>query len=91
MHYLVCYDIADDRRRRRLARLLEGFGDRLHESAFALTLRPAQLSRLFRRIPAMIDEHADRVAVYPLCARDHPDIVHLGASAWPSNGPAVIL
>lgn len=91
MIYLVCYDIADDRRRRRVARLLEGFGQRLHESAFLLRLRQAQLSRLKRRLPPLLDEHADHVLIYPLCRRDQPDIVHLAASSAPALDSAVIV
>lgn len=87
MHYLICYDIASDRRRRAVVRLLEGFGDRLHESAFRARLRPPQLGQLQRRLDRLVDDVADRVTVYPLCGRDHPDVVHLGIDA-PQEQPA---
>jgi CRISPR-associated protein Cas2 len=91
MRYLACYDIADDRRRRRLARLLEGHGWRLHESAFVLRLRPAQLHHLQGRLARMLDLEHDHLAMYRLCRRDHADVVHLGLSRWPEDGHAVVV
>jgi CRISPR-associated protein Cas2 len=90
-HYLVCYDIADNRRRSRVARWLEGHGYRLHESVFECRLRPAAFHRLVQGLQQRIDPRLDRVALYPLCARDQPDIVHLAASrsAQPA-GPVVV-
>ena len=37
-NYLVCYDIGDDRERRRVARCLEYYGERVQESVFELSL-----------------------------------------------------
>lgn len=80
MHALICYDVASDRRRRRLVRLLQGYGERLHESAFRVRLRPAQMTALQKQLARSVDARADRVTVYPLCDRDLPDAVHLGIS-----------
>ena len=91
MHYLICYDIAHDRRRRRLTRVLEGYGHRLHESAFQARLRPAQLSRLNLRIATLLDLHADRLTIYPLCGRDQPDRRHIGDHTLADLPAAVIV
>ena len=50
MRYLVCYDIADDRRRDRLAGALLDFGPRLQESVFLLDLDEELLVRLKERV-----------------------------------------
>ena len=91
MHYVICYDIANTRRRRRVARLLETYGDRLHESAFALSLRPAQLGRMCRALPLLIDAYQDRLALHPLFRRDFSDVVHIGLSRWPATQEVTIL
>ena len=44
--YLVAYDIADNRRRTRLHRLLRGFGDPLQKSVFLCWLDGARHRRL---------------------------------------------
>jgi len=89
--WLVSYDIACDRRRRRVARLLEGYGQRLHESAFVAQLRPAQLARLRRALPRCLDAQADRLTIYPLCSRDQPDTLHLGTSSEPDVAASVVV
>jgi hypothetical protein len=43
---LVTYDIADDRRRNRLHRLLRGFGEPLQKSVFICWVDPARRNRL---------------------------------------------
>ena len=76
--YFVGYDIASQRRRKRVATVLEGHGHRLHESAFVCTLREAQWAALQRRLLRLLDPVEDKLHLYPLCARDRPDAVYLG-------------
>jgi CRISPR-associated protein Cas2 len=57
-YYLVCFDIKDHRYRRRLARLLEGYGERVQYSVFELALRrDAQLRELTTSIRALQEQH----------------------------------
>lgn len=65
--WLISYDIADDRRRRAVDRLLLGLGDRVLESLFECHLRADQLPALTRRLAACIDPATDRLALLPLC------------------------
>jgi CRISPR-associated protein Cas2 len=46
MFILVCYDVCDSRRLRRVAKLLEGYGQRVQESVFECHLDVACLSRM---------------------------------------------
>lgn len=75
---VVCFDVASDRRRRRLVRALETFGWRAQESVFEAWLDGEQRRRLERRIGAEIDSGEDRVAIYVLAPSDQADIVSLG-------------
>ena len=44
--WVVAYDSPNTRRRRKLAKLLEGYGERLQWSVFECRLQPHQLQRL---------------------------------------------
>jgi CRISPR-associated protein Cas2 len=59
--YLIAYDITDDRRRGRLAKLLQSFGDRVQYSVFVCDLRPARLVRLRQSILGLISPGEDSV------------------------------
>ena len=65
--YVVCYDVADDRRRRKLAELLDGYGDRVQGSVFEMVVEPEFMEGCIARISALIERSEDRVAVYRLC------------------------
>lgn len=65
--WIVSYDIADNRRRRQLDKLLLGLGDRHLESLFECWLRADQVPGVERRIRALLDPAADRLAMVPVC------------------------
>ena len=73
MLYFIGYDIGCSRRRRRIARLLEGHGYRVHDSAFVAHLRDGAYGALQRRLQELLHAQEDRLRVYPLCERDAPD------------------
>lgn len=55
MLVLVVYDIACDRLRRRLARLLAGYGERVQRSAFECRLRRRERRELEQRLRALVE------------------------------------
>lgn len=67
MRYLVTYDIADHRRRDRLATRLLDFGQRLEESVFLVDAADARLEALRERIGKEISLMEDRVHLVPVC------------------------
>lgn len=75
---VICFDIADDRRRRHAVRVLEAFGWRAQESTFESWLNVADLRRLKHQLDAVIDATEDRVAIYVLSPTDKADVVSLG-------------
>jgi CRISPR-associated protein Cas2 len=44
--WVVAYDSPNNKRRRKVAKLLEGYGERLQRSVFECRLQPHQLQRL---------------------------------------------
>ncbi len=64
---VVAYDIPDDRRRNKVMKLLEGYGNRVQYSVFECELRPADLDELKARMRRLIHKEEDDVRFYPLC------------------------
>ena len=64
--WLVCYDIADDRRRRDVHRTLRGFGDRLQQSVFRCLLSSTQKATLVARLDEVVKPSEDRLLMVPL-------------------------
>ncbi len=64
--YLVAYDVADDRRRTRVASRLSAFGDRVQYSVFVIDGRPAKLIRLRPALARLIDPSVDSILICDL-------------------------
>jgi CRISPR-associated endonuclease Cas2 len=62
---LVIYDVADDKRRTSLAKILSGFGYRVQESAFEAMLTKAQLTKLLIKIERFSKEE-DNIRIYKI-------------------------
>lgn len=61
--YLLAYDVRDDKRLRRVARLLEGYGVRLQYSLFRCRLSERQLERLRWELSRVMDAEDDLLIV----------------------------
>ncbi|MFV9692093.1 MAG: CRISPR-associated endonuclease Cas2 [Desulfobacteria bacterium] len=66
MFYLVSYDIPDDKRRTKLAKIIKDFGDRVQYSVFECLLDKSLLDKMTDRIDKIIVEKEDSVRIYPL-------------------------
>lgn len=64
---MVAYDITSDRRRSRVAKLLQSWGYRIQESVFQLRVSVADLHLIVEDLNKVIDEKEDVIHVYPLC------------------------
>ena len=58
---LICYDISQDKRRGRVAKLLEQFGDRVQYSVFVVDISPARMLRLKDQLTDTIDSGEDSI------------------------------
>lgn len=75
---MICYDIADNRRRNKVTRLLEGWGERVQESVFECHITAAQHHQIIRNIATLIDAEQDKVRYYALCGKDRGKLQVLG-------------
>jgi CRISPR-associated protein Cas2 len=66
--YLICYDVREDKRLRKCAKHLEGYGERLQYSIFRCWLTTRRMEQLRWELTQLL-EPEDDVLVIPLCAR----------------------
>jgi CRISPR-associated protein Cas2 len=81
---LVTYDIVDDRRRLKVADLLQDYGARVQYSVFEVWLEAPQLGALRRALVDQIDPTADSVRLYRLCRMCEQNVEVLGQGVSPS-------
>jgi len=67
--FLVCYDISDPKRLRKVASTCEDFGYRKQYSVFLCRLSATDMVRLRTRLYDIIDLSADQVLFIPLCGK----------------------
>jgi len=59
--YLVCYDICDERRLRRVFRICRNYGNHLQYSIFECDLNPSEKLQLERELSEVIQHDEDQV------------------------------
>ncbi len=89
--YVIAYDVPSNRRRLRIARLLEGYGERVQYSVFEMWLTGEEWRRLRRQLQALLNGKEDQVRVYRLCRACVEQFEVLGKGEQPSPpGPVVV-
>lgn len=74
---VVSYDIPDDKRRTKVMKIVEGYGERAQYNVFECVVRPADLRELRDRLQAVIQDQDD-VRFYLLCDACLADVIVLG-------------
>jgi CRISPR-associated protein Cas2 len=89
--HLLAYDIRDPRRLRRVAKVLEGYGERLQESVFRCKLSPRKLERLQFELNRELATE-DALLVVPLCSGCAAHLQFRGtAFEWPPEPPSFVV
>lgn len=78
MFYLICYDITNDRRRNRVAHLLEGYGMRVQKSVFECVLNEHQYEMVYRKLQRYLKQEEDQVRFYPMSGHTRRKVVIVG-------------
>jgi CRISPR-associated protein Cas2 len=71
--YIVCYDISDPRRLRRVYQTMRGYGERLQLSVFRCDLTPGDKVSLLAELDDIVHHGEDQVMLVPL---GPPDGIH---------------
>ena len=83
--FLVCYDISDPKRLRKVARACEDFGYRKQLSVFLCRLSATDMVRLRNRLYDLINLDEDQVLLIPVCGACVDKLEALGR---PTDPPA---
>ena len=71
---IIAYDIADDKRRAKVAKILKDYGVRVQYSVFEALLNWKRIIEMERRILRLIKESEDRLKIYILQRKCEKDI-----------------
>ncbi|MDD7389509.1 MAG: CRISPR-associated endonuclease Cas2 [Lachnospiraceae bacterium] len=67
--YVVSYDITEDKRRNKIAKLLEGYGRRVQYSVFECRINEKKMKVLYAALADLTrDMQEGSVYIYPICA-----------------------
>lgn len=92
--YLVCYDISDDLRLRKVHKTMRGFGDHLQYSVFECQLTRTDLARCRHLLSEIINNREDQVLFVdlgPVEGRGDRVITALGRSYSPLDSPCIVV
>lgn len=91
--YIVTYDISDDRRWRRVFKLMGGYGRWLQLSVFQCRLSARRRAEMARRLEELIHDRNDHVLILDLGPADKvdPRVESLGKSFESVKRTAVVI
>lgn len=92
--YLICYDISNDLRLRRVHKTMCGFGDRVQYSVFECRLSAADLARCKHALGKLIHNREDQVLFVdlgPAEGRGERVIASLGRPYTSIDAPCIIV
>jgi CRISPR-associated protein Cas2 len=90
MLVLVIYDVPDDKRRVKLATLLEGYGRRVQYSAFECFLSLDEMRQLHKRVQRAVNPEEDNVRFYWISKDAMSRVLSIG-SPPPEEPPNVYI
>ena len=77
MFYVVSYDISDDRKRNKVAKILFDFGKRVQYSVFECILEDDHFKKMVGRLKRAVSQE-DSVRIYPLCMKCKSSAITMG-------------
>ena len=92
--YLICYDICDDKRLRKVFRIMRNFGDHLQYSVFECQLTASDMVRCRSELAGIIHHKEDQVLFVnlgPSDGRGERTIVALGKPYTNVDAPCFIV
>ena len=92
--YLVCYDISDDKRLRKVYKTMRNWGDHLQYSVFECQLTPIDIARCRHELNQIIHHDLDQVLFVdlgPTEGRGERVITALGQPYTPLDAPCIVV
>lgn len=78
MKYLISYDIVSDKRRAKIAKILERYGVRIQFSVFESDLSKSKLNELKKELKVFVDNKKDSLIIFPMCDKCYEKLEFLG-------------
>lgn len=75
--YVVAYDIGDDKRRRKVVKLMESIGIRMNFSVFECMLTDIQYQNMCKKLTKLVIRKEDWVNIYPICTECYARIEYI--------------
>ena len=91
MLFTISYDIPDDKRRLKIAKILLDYGPRVQFSVFEARLDAEALDRLRKRIKAVLEPAEDSIRIYPHCAACEAGIEIIGQGTISQDPEYIII
>jgi CRISPR-associated protein Cas2 len=92
--YLVCYDVSNDLRLRKVHKTMRGFGDHLQYSVFECQLTRTDLARCRHLLSEIINHREDQVLFVdlgPVEGRGDRVITAVGRAYTPLDAPCIVV
>lgn len=92
--YLVCYDICEDKRLRKVFETMRNYGDHLQYSVFECQLTPMDLAKCRAELSEIINHSEDQVlfvSLGPSEGRGDRVITALGKPYSTMDGPCIVV
>jgi len=83
--WVIAYDTPCNNRRRKFAKLLEGYGVRVQWSVFECRLRKTEILTLKQRLSKLLKTDQDSVRFWPIPELSCSKIEHMGLPVASSN------
>ena len=91
LFYVVAYDIPDDKRRKKVSDLLEGYGKRVQYSVFELVLNQGKFDELRCQLKKRVKLSEDSVRFYPLSRHTLGQVETWGVGPAVTEAPGSVI
>lgn len=79
MFYVISYDITDDKRRNKVAKILESYACRVQYSVFEIICNEEIIEKITYELKNVIKENEDSIRIYSLCNSCVKRVIVFGA------------
>ncbi|MEM4368187.1 MAG: CRISPR-associated endonuclease Cas2 [Candidatus Anstonellales archaeon] len=79
MFYVISYDITDDKRRNKVAKILESYACRVQYSVFEIICNEEIIDKIASELKNVIKENEDSIRIYSLCNSCVKRVIVFGA------------
>lgn len=83
--FVIAYDIADDRRRTRVADICKDYGVRIQYSIFEADISADRVQSLIDRVERYMDATVDKIRIYTLCSTCNGKTTSVGLKTQPKH------